>query len=81
MFSDYSSSSLFEPMLAESVKPSPMMYATTDAPAIMSAVTCVAVLSVPPVARIIIDTNDATAVHNFLLVSFLTLQAESYGLR
>ena len=34
--------------------------------------TCVAVLSVPPVARIIIETNDATAVHSFLLVSFLT---------
>lgn len=48
-----------------------MMYATTDAPAMMSAVTCVAVFSAPPVATIIIDTNDATAVQSFLLVSFL----------
>ena len=66
----YSSGSS-DPMFAESVSPSPMMYATTDAPAMMSAVTCVAVFSAPPVATIIIDTNDATAVQSFLLVSFL----------
>lgn len=47
------------------------MYATTDAPAMISAVICVAVLSVPPVAKIIIETNDPIAVHNFLLVNFL----------
>ena len=30
-----------------------MMYATTDAPAMMSAVTCVAVFSAPPVASFV----------------------------
>ena len=55
---------------AASVKPSPSMYPTTDAPDIIQPVTVSAVLSEPPNASIKPATKPATATHNLRLVSF-----------